>query len=40
MPQETLILSGSFNFYIKLLYGIASHPNKALYMDFTEKHPF
>jgi hypothetical protein len=38
--KETLILRGSLSFYIKVLYGIASANNKALYMDFTEKNPF
>jgi hypothetical protein len=35
--KNTLILRASFNFHITVLFGIASDPNKARYMDFTEK---
>ena len=38
--KNTLILRGSFNFYINVLYGIASDPNKALYMDLIENNLF
>ena len=37
---KTLILRGSFSFQINVLYGIASAPNKALYIELTENNPF
>ena len=33
--KNTLILRGSFSFHINVLYGIASDPNNAMYMDLT-----
>jgi hypothetical protein len=38
--KKTLILRGSLSFHIKVLYGIASAHNNALYMDLTENNPF
>ena len=38
--MKTLILRGSLSFQIKVLYGIASTPNKALYIELTENYLF
>jgi hypothetical protein len=38
--KNTLILRGSLSFHIKVLYGIASAPNNALYVDLTENNLF
>jgi hypothetical protein len=37
--MKTLILRDSLSFQIKVLYGIASAPNKALYMELSEYSP-
>jgi hypothetical protein len=38
--KNTLILRDSFSFHINVLYGVASDPNKALYMDLNKNNPF